>query len=107
MWDNKYTCPNCFETRNPQELLRSKKDTIAPPWVRGSEVKGTDSNIVFPLSAEDNIITVEDSAIFPPVFPFSCNIVGDIGEELVHVVGKSGNNFFVVRGVLDTPKAFP
>jgi len=25
---------NCYETRNPQDFVRGKKDRQAPPWVR-------------------------------------------------------------------------
>jgi hypothetical protein len=109
MWNNTYACFRCWESRQPQDLLRAnKKDGKPPPWTRGLPFKTTESNIVFPLSAQDNLITVEDSSVFPNSFPFDCNIVGDLSEEMVTVLDSvDTNTFLVVRGIVDIPKDFP
>lgn len=43
-WTGLRVCGECFETRNPQDHLRAKKDRQAPPWVR-PDTDGTDVSI--------------------------------------------------------------
>ena len=33
-WKEEMVCKSCYETRHPQDFLRVRGDTEAPPWVR-------------------------------------------------------------------------
>jgi hypothetical protein len=33
-WDGFMACEQDYETRNPQDLIRGRKEKISPPWTR-------------------------------------------------------------------------
>jgi len=36
-WDGAIVCHPCFDPRHPQEILRTTKDRIVPPFIRPEE----------------------------------------------------------------------
>jgi hypothetical protein len=105
-WNGLYTCPKCWEPRQPQDFVRAVKDGSPPAYVRGGAFSPTVSNIVFPLTATEVEIIVEDGSIFPDA-PFFANIQDDNEQEMVLVLWKNQNNLYAQRGYNCLPRAWP
>ena len=56
-WDGFRVCPECFETRHPQDFLRSKPDRQVVPWVRPLT---TDIFLPVTINLQDTVYIYED-----------------------------------------------
>ena len=63
-WDNFMVCPQDYETRNPQDLIKGKSERINPPWTRPEP---TDSFITNTYEAASSTVPAGTFNVTSPI----------------------------------------
>jgi len=123
-WQGFWTCPEHWETRQPQDFARGVEDVQTPPWVQpmadysfGTARRGANGAIVMYSSPETIVIEAEQDGAeftFTPDFTFTLTEGSTVGEGTIVVVGTGASGgseesvqYFLTLTITSSDGAYP